>query len=161
MEKKSSVIMAVDPGFSGGVAWIDCNGQKHVQNMPDTPRGILDLFRQVFEPVPFPDCIDNVCYLEDVGHGIGGQSSSATAKFARHNGHLEMALMALDVKIVKIIPSKWEKTMGIGKSSDCTSKAEWKRRLKQKAEELYPMFKVTLKNADALLILNYAINQEK
>lgn len=158
---KSSVIMGVDPGAAGAVAWIDSDGKKHVENMPDTARGILDLFRQIFEDVPFPDCVDNVCYLEDVGKGLPGQSSSATAVFARHNGHLEMALMALDVKIVKVLPQKWQKTMGIGKSTDCATKQEWKRKLKAKAEEMYPMFKVTLKNADALLILDYGINQEK
>lgn len=152
------VIIAIDPGASGAIAWRDAeDGSKHVVNMPDTPKGILEQLRQIEDDNNLLEC---VCYLEDVGHGIPNQSSSATAKFARHNGHLEMALMAEGIKTIKVTPQKWEKIFGLGKSTD-HDKAEWKRRLKQKAEELYPDKKVTLKNADALLILDYAFNQVK
>lgn len=160
MEK---VIIAIDPGASGAIAWRDGKGVRHVTNMPDTPRGILEQIRGIEDEVDDDGIIrplsDYECYLEDVGKGMPGQSSSATASFARHNGHLEMALIAEGIRIIKVLPQKWEKTLGIGKSSDCPTKADWKRKLKQKAEELYPQFKVTLKNADALLILEYGCSR--
>lgn len=160
------IIIGIDPGAnSGAIAWRDGNGTSHVRNMPETPRGIVDLIREIEDEVDDNGIIrpstDFVCYLEDVGKGVPGQSSSATAKFARHNGHLEMALICEGIKIEKVLPQKWMSGLGIGKSKDCASKTEWKNRLKQKAEELYPQFKVTLKNSDALLILHHAIKNEK
>lgn len=143
----SKAIMAIDPGQKGAIAWVDANEVCYVENMPDTPYGILDRIRSIRDT-----CGIEVCYLEDVGYGMPGQSSSATAKFARHNGHLEMALMSVGVKIVRLTPQKWEKRLGFG-SSKGMSKLEWKRKLKQRSQELFPQFKVTLNNSDALLLL--------
>lgn len=104
----------------------------------------------------------SVCVLEDVGQGMPGQSSSATAKFARHNGHLEMALLALGIKTIKTRPQKWEKTYSLGTSGK-HEKTEWKRMLKEKAQQLFPQLgkKVTLKTCDALLIAEYCRNLNK
>ena len=158
------IIISCDPGAHGAMAWRDGNGTRHVRKMPDTPRGILELIREIEDEVDEQGVIlpstSFVCYLEDVGHGISGQSSSATANFARHNGHLEMALIAEDIRIEKVLPQRWMKTLGIGRSTDCASKREWKNKLKRKAEELYPQFKVTLDTCDALLILDYACRHE-
>lgn len=161
---RRKIVIGCDPGLSGALAWRDGAGTRHVVNMPDTPKGIIDQIRAIEDEVDDDGVIrpatDFVCYLEDVGYGVPGQSSSATATFARHNGHLEMALVAEGIRIEKVTPRKWENTLGIGKSTACSSRNEWKRKLKQKAEELYPQFKVTLKNADALLILNYGCSME-
>ncbi len=148
-------IIGIDPGDKGGIAVLD---QAHkvieVVKMPETPMDILCFLRK-YEPS------DTVVYLEDVGRGMPGQSSSSTAKFARHNGHLEMATMALGFSTVKATPQKWEKMYQLGKSSDY-EKAEWKRRLKAKAQELFPTLgkKITLLTCDALLIALYGLRQE-
>ncbi len=148
MEK--TYYIGIDPGMSGGIAVLDEAGNiADVRNMPDTPADILEYLRP-YQAFP---C---VCVLEDVGQGMPGQSSSATAKFARHNGHLEMALLALGIKTIKARPQKWEKTYALGKSSSF-EKAEWKRKLKERAQQLFPQLgkKVTLKTCDALLIAEY------
>lgn len=125
-----------------------------VMNMPETPMDILYALRKYASE-------DTVAYLEDVGHGRPGQSSSATARFARHCGHLEMALLALQVSTVKVTPQKWQKIYQLGKSSDY-EQSEWKRRLKAKAQELFPNLgkKVTLLTCDALLIALYGVRNE-
>lgn len=147
-------IIGIDPGAHGAIAVLQPDGTLFkVIAMPDTPRDLYDTLKSLLSPH------DAVCYLEDVGQGIPGQSSSATAKFARHNGHLEMALIALGVRFVKVRPQRWERTFSLGRSGDF-AKAEWKRRLKQKAQELFPSIKVTLGNADALLIAEYGRKQE-
>lgn len=136
--------------MNGGIAVLGEDGEAvDVRNMPDTPADILEYLGH-YQAFP---C---VCVLEDVGQGMPGQSSSATAKFARHNGHLEMALLALGIKTVKARPQKWEKTYALGKSSSY-EKAEWKRKLKECAQQLFPKLgkKVTLKTCDALLIAEY------
>lgn len=148
-------IIGIDPGDKGGIAVLDVKGNVvEVISMPETPMDILNFLRQY-------DPDDTFVYLEDVGKGIPGQSSKATATFARHNGHLEMATMALDLKTYKITPQKWQKMYQLGKSSDF-EKAEWKRRLKGKAQELFPALgkKITLLTCDALLIAEYGRKQE-
>ena len=157
----NKVIISVDPGASGSWAWQSLNGVVHVMNNGDTPRDILEQVRQMKDErdedgsILTPDRF--VCYMEDVGRGMPGQSSSATATFARHCGHLEMALMAEDIAIIKVLPTKWQKKLGIGKSTDYASKPAWKNAIKAKEQERHPTIKVTLKNADALGILDYAL----
>lgn len=157
-------VIGIDPGFSGGIAYINSAGIIDCCHMPDTPKDIFDKLKEIISEDSEGNRLeikeDVVCYLEDVGGGRPGQAVGAMTKFARHNGHLEMALLALGVRIVKVVPQKWQKTLGIG-SSSAYDKSEWKRRLKAKAQELYPDKKVTLVNADALLILNYALEKER
>ena len=148
-------VIGIDPGDKGGIAVLD-NAHKVIEviKMPDTPLDILEFLRK-YNPE------ETTAYLENVGHGIPGQSSSATANFARHNGHLEMALMALGFTTEKVTPQKWQKMYQLGKSSDY-EKAEWKRRLKAKAQELFPTLgkKLNLLTCDALLIALYGVRQE-
>ena len=143
-------IIAIDPGEKGGIAVIDEDGVK-ANNMPETYPDIFNFLSELNHPY-----YDVTAILEDVGHGLPGQSSSATAKFARHCGHLEMALYALGVKTVKVTPQKWQKYYSntLGKSTGL-SKNEWKNKLKGLAQQMFPHLKVTLNTADALLIANY------
>lgn len=149
MEKK--YIIGIDPGAHGGIAVYDIENADilTVERMPETPMDILSRLRLLAAETAF-------CVLEDVGQGMPGQSSRATATFARHNGHLEMALLALGIKTVKVRPQKWERTYSLGKSTDC-GKQEWKRKLKAKAQELFPKLgkKVTLVTCDAILLAYY------
>ena len=120
--------------------------------MPDTPQDILECLRKYSSSTLFSN--DGVCYLEKVGTGMPGQSSKATATFARHCGHLEMALLALGIKTNDVTPNKWEKSYQLGKSS-AVSKTEWKNKLKAKAQQLFPKERVTLAICDALLLAEY------
>lgn len=148
--------IGIDPGQQGGIAVLDDRGNVvDVTKMPQTPFDILSYLKQY----------DKACttvYLEDVGHGMPGQSSKATAKFARHNGHLEMALLSCELRTIKCTPQKWMKTYQMGKSKDYT-KAGWKRKLKEKCQQLFPTLgkQITLSTCDALLIAFYGYQQER
>ena len=84
-------IIGIDPGLKGGIAVLEARGDVvEVVTMPQTPLDILAFLRAY-------NAEQCVAYLEDVGHGMPGQSSKATATFARHCGHLEMALLALGI----------------------------------------------------------------
>ena len=149
------VYIGIDPGISGGIAILDDDGSViECVNMPDTPMEIFQFL------MGYKD--GSVCVLEDVGQGMPGQSSSSTARFARHNGHLEMALLALGIRTIKARPQKWEKTYSLGTSKK-HEKSEWKRMLKAKAQALFPQLgkKVTLKTCDALLIAEYCRRTNK
>lgn len=145
----SRTIIGIDPGSAGGVAVLK-DSKVETYNMPETFPDIYNLLLEL------KDGDNTLAILEDVGHGMPGQSSKATAVFARHNGHLEMALYALGIRTVKVTPQKWQKhySNSLGKSKDC-EKREWKNKLKGLAQQMFPSVKVTLKNADAILIACY------
>jgi hypothetical protein len=147
-------IIGIDPGANGGIAVLDIDGNViDVRKMPDTPQDILECLRKYSSSTLFSN--DGVCYLEKVGTGMPGQSSKATATFARHCGHLEMALLALGIKTNDVTPNKWEKSYQLGKSTDAISKTVWKNKLKAKAQQLFPKERVTLAICDALLLAEY------
>ena len=126
--------------------------------MPDTVQDIYELLREIAE-LSRQEGIRVVCYMESVGYGRSGQSLKATATFARHCGHLDMALLALGIPTFTVTPQKWEKHYQLGSSSGY-SKTQWKNRLKAKAQQMFPNQKVTLAVADALLIAEYGRKQE-
>lgn len=148
----NKIIIGIDPGASGGIAVLE---DSHIEthNMPDTFPDIYNLFADITGTHPGKDFL---AVLEDVGHGMPGQSSKATAMFARHNGHIEMALYSLGIRAFKVTPQKWQKhySNSLGKSSGY-EKREWKNKLKGLAQQMFPSEKVTLKNADAILLAYY------
>ena len=143
-------VMAIDPGLKGGIAVLE--GDKlYTFPMPQTYPDIFEVLKGLQEDFGITKCV-----LEKVGSGLPGQSSKATATFARHNGHLEMALYALGIQTEEVTPQKWQKFYSnqIGSSKGLT-KTEWKNKLKGLAQRLYPREKVTLNTADAILLAHY------
>lgn len=155
----NKVVVGIDPGEKGGIAVLDDVGNVvDVTKMPGTPQDIFMYLNSVYEKAETEGC-PIVCYMEQVGHGMPGQSSKATATFARHCGHLDMALLALGIPTNTITPNKWEKSYQLGKNSDY-SKTEWKNRLKAKAQQMFPKVKMTLAICDALLLAEFGRKQE-
>lgn len=153
-------IIGIDPGTNGGIAVLDIEGNVvSVTKMPDTMQDILEYLRKYSGSEQLFMRADAVCYLEKVGMGMPNQSSKATATFARHCGHLEMALLALGIKTIECTPQKWIKSYQLGNSKEY-SKTEWKNKLKSLAQQLFPREKVTLAIADALLLAEYGRKQE-
>ncbi len=147
------IIIGIDPGALGGIAVL--GDSVEVYNMPET---YPDIFNFLFDLQLRFGSANLLAVMEDVGHGMPGQSSKATATFARHNGHLEMALYALGIRTVKVTPQKWQKSYSNSLGKTTKDKREWKNRLKALAQQMYPSVAVTLKNADAILIANYGKN---
>jgi hypothetical protein len=144
-------IIAIDPGGSGGIAWQE---EDYVisAKMPETEGDILFFFQR-FKPTAY------TVFMEEVSGYIGRpQPGSAMFKFGRHTGFVIGVLMALGFRLEMVRPQKWQKNLGLGTSATCASKADWKRKLKAEAQRKFPGVGVTLYNADALLILDYAAN---
>ena len=72
--------------------------------------------------------------------------------FGRNFGFLLGTLAGLYIRTELITPQKWQKALGLGTSKGMKP-TEWKNKLKAEAPRLFPDIKVTLKTADALLIL--------
>jgi len=150
--------IAIDPGASGGIAWRDNDGIVFTAPMPDTPGGVLSTLRNILANTPAPATVA----LEKVGGYTGGtgQPGSAMFKFGQGYGFLQGVLMALNARIELVTPQAWQRALGLGTRDKTQSKADWKRKLRSEAERLFPGANVTLKTADALLILEYATRAE-
>jgi hypothetical protein len=140
-------LLAIDPGASGAIASRTVGGAIITENMPDTLGDLYD-FLQSFK-VGQPN---TVCICEKVGFHVQGNNAVASCKFARHNGHLEMALYALSIPTVYVAPAKW---MGVVCGSLPKDKALRKRAIKAQMQLKFPSLSVTLKNADALGLMVY------
>jgi hypothetical protein len=153
-------MIAIDPGASGGIAFKfgDVAG---AFPMPDTDREIADVFIPNMFGTRFPIGMGEtqrprVAYLEDLIKFTGrNMPSSSMAVYAGNFGFIKGVLTALGYRIVLVHPKTWQKALSLGSAAGLT-KTQWKNKLKQRAEELFPQIKVTLKTADALLILEAA-----
>ena len=82
-------------------------------------------------------------------------SVPAAVKFARHCGHIEAALYALGMPTEQVAPTVWQKHLGALPKD----KRERKRAIKEVMARRYPGLDVTLKTADALGILTWAVDK--
>lgn len=147
------VVLAIDPGASGGMAWTD--GGVHCRKMPDTEGDIISTLKEI-RPT--------LIVIEEVGGFVkgkpgGGQPGSAMFKFGRNFGFLLGASQMMGCEVRLIRPQVWTKAVGAGTKSGCATTTIWKNKLKAIAQRIYPSLKVTLAVSDALLILEYGLNQ--
>lgn len=153
------MIIAIDPGASGGIAISTKTGAVKSFPMPDGDTEVLDLLKAI--PEKYRENFDEkvIVTMEQVGGyvGGGGQPGSAMFKFGYGNGVIVGACLALGYSLDMVRPQKWQKELSLGTRDKAMTKPEWKRKLKEVAQKLYPEIKVTLGTADALLILTYAL----
>ncbi len=137
--------IGVDPGANGGLVAI--SDEITATKMPATERDIWDWFSE-------RNNRPSVAVIEKV-HSMPKQGVSSTFKFGMNYGFLRACLIAANIPFEEITPQKWQKGLGIVPASKTESKTQWKNRLKQHAQQLFPQIKVTLATADALLIATY------
>jgi len=145
-------ILAIDPGMSGGLAHYD-NNRVTLEPMPTTDRDIRDVLVNLL-------CQSDVCYIEKVGGYIGGKGApgSAMFQFGRNVGFLHGLIAASKTRVIEVPPQRWQKTIGAGTSK--THGKGWKGHLKGLAQQRQPSLHITLKTADAVLILEHALIAE-
>jgi len=144
--------IAIDPGVGGGIAYTDTDGSVHALPMPAT---LHDLERQLWilckEEAPEITTV----FLEELPKFAGKMSGSSMATMFRNYGRIEGLLAAYGARIEYLPPKKWQTALGLGDKK--THGPRWKAHLKGRAQALYPQLTVTLKTADALLILEAGI----
>jgi len=148
----TKTLLAIDPGVNGGIAWMAPAGGVNTAKMPDTDWGV------VMALVDISKAANGQCklYLEEpplfAGRNIPG---SAIGKLMWNAGICYGAAVALGWEIHRVRPAIWMKAHPVGtKKSTGLSGTAWKNKLKSRAAELNPDLKVTLWNADAILILD-------
>lgn len=142
------MILAVDPGLSGGLAWTE-SGTISLAAMPDTEADVVNTLRRLA-----PARV----VVEDIPWMVGGPrvNPASLSKLHRNCGVIHGALLALRVPTVTVRPSVWQARFGIAEKKYALRK----RRLKAEAQRRYPALaeQITLDTADALLILDWALD---
>ena len=145
-------ILAIDPGMSGGLAHYD-NNRVTLEPMPTTDGDIREVMINYLSQ-------SDVVYIEKVGGYIGGKGApgSAMFNFGRNVGFLHGLIASMLTRVVEVTPQRWQKTLGAGTSK--THGTRWKGHLKGLAQQRHPSLHITLKTADAVLILEHAMISE-
>lgn len=140
-------LIAIDPGVGGGIAYIDTDGSVHALPMPETLHDLGKLLRVL------SSCDSELvtAFIEELPKFAGKMSGSAMATMFRNYGRLEGLLAAYGARIEYLPPRKWQQALGLG--TKAAHGPRWKAHLKGRAQALFPNLTVTLKTADALLIL--------
>lgn len=151
----STLLLAIDPGASGAIA-VKWPGKPILAYpMPDDA-DLVDMLG-AYANTAIIEQLNIVAYLEEVGGYIGKpQPGSSMFRFGSGYGFIRGVLAANRIKTVLVRPQVWQKGVSGVQS---TKGPERKRALKEAAARLYPNIKVTLTNADALLIADYAAKQ--
>jgi hypothetical protein len=144
-------IIAIDPGANGGIAWVE-DFTIHAAPMPDGMTEQADTIREIWVNGKIKKAV-----IEKTGSYVPGNSGPAAATFARHCGHIEAILYMLSLPTIQVAPQIWQKSLG----SLPKDKKERKNAIKEQMARRYPYLKVTLKTADALGILTYALAYSK
>jgi hypothetical protein len=163
-------LISIDPGAGGGMAI------RFPDDVPITTFGfetltegdIIDRMRSV-KAASKGECI---AILEDIQR-FSPQPAAMMSVYAESFGVIKGALMTLGYRVVKVRSQTWQKALSLvpvkhpkmkggepvmknGKPVMEKKAAEWKRTLKARAQELFPDVEVTLQNADALLLIEWA-----
>jgi hypothetical protein len=145
------LLISVDPGSNGAICELWPDGKIDAFPIPDDA-DLRDYFKAVIQHnTP-------ICYLEQVSGYIGKpQPGSTMFVFGDGYGYIRGLLAANHIKTVLVRPQKWQ--AGIPGMTSLKG-PDRKRALKEHAARLYPQVKVTLGNADALLIAAYGQKME-
>lgn len=143
---KTFTFIGIDPGFNGSIVAISDTETKYIALSKATEREIALFIKNIQG--------DKFAGIELV-HSFPKQGVVSTFKFGRSYGLLRGILIATDTPFIEVSPVKWQKAFNIVKSD---TRAEHKRQLKQKAQQLFPNINITNEIADGFLIAYYLKN---
>ena len=83
------------------------------------------------------------------------QPGSHMFTFGDNYGFIRGALQTLGFRVELVRPQSWQRALGLGTGSGLEPR-DLEEQTQSKVQQLYPSCKVTLKTADALLLLEYA-----
>ncbi len=140
--------LGIDPGKTGGVAYVDDAGKYDAWQIPATERDTLDLFDELTlgEPGILRAVIEKVASRP-------GQGVASMFTFGQNYGMLRAFLVASFIPFEAVPPGTWQKEFALIDPS--ATKTNKKNKHKARAQELFPGIKITHAIADALLIAEY------
>ena len=147
MPEYPPLICGVDPGSTGGIAFLSLNLVKpfvEAYKIPETSADVRDLLQEYRVPV-FRAYIERVRSSPQMG-------VTSAFTFGRNYERMLTALTMLCIPVEEVLPAKWQRNLG------CLTHGN-KNVSKARAQQLFPTMKVTHSIADALLIAEYGRRQ--
>lgn len=142
--------VGIDPGVNGGIVSISPSGEITCVKMPSNYK---DLWKVIngFSLQPTIACLEMV-----TGYITGSEAeTSQMFTFGVNYGSLLAFLTLADITFDQVHPVTWQSSFGLKRAKENCDRIDWKRRLKAEAQRLFPSVKVTLWNADSLLLAEY------
>lgn len=156
MENKIKIdcILGIDPGAQGGIAVYIPGQHAKTVKMPKDVRDLRDFFQyyaENYRPMAF---LEKLSVRPDDVKDNPGKIYRIQQMLANFE-HLKVLLESAGIPYVLVHPISWQTKLKLRIKGQHEEKAERKRRYKEVAEKNYPEVKVTLWNADALLIMHF------
>jgi len=162
-----TIFLGIDPGLTGGLAWIDHTGRCGCEDLPTKPlpggglitkridgRALADLLLRV---IPAGEAVHVT--LEQVG-AMGGKNNAMQIQ-ASLTGSLQSIQVVLDILRLTphmVSPQTWKKRFGLGRLPE-EKPSTYKARHVALARKLYPQAPLPLakdhNKAEALLLAHY------
>ena len=153
------ISIGVDPGSSSGAIAIIRDGNLQIHGMSrQTEQQIDRIFWEVLLDKGIQTQI--FCVIEKVS-SMPGQGSSSGFKFGMNYGFLRGCIVSNRIPFRDMIPRVWQKEFSMSKKKNEVEK-EWKTRLLNVAQNLYPNVEIPLYAGDSVLLSHIArliINQ--
>ena len=143
--------LGIDPGpISGSLAWI--NSQATVcytkRFMDITEKELSNQIEEIH--AMSKNC---VCVIEKVW-AFPKQGVTSAFGFGDNYGLIRGLMIAHNIPFKLVTPRTWQQFYGMKKKPKET-KTQWKKRLKGRAQELFPTADICTETADAILIAAY------
>ena len=138
------IYIGIDPGKSGGIAFIDDENNLQCFRFNQDLNALISDIKIIRK-------IDKCVAKLELVHSFPNQGVKSTFSFGENYGFWHGIFSALDIKYTKVTPKKWMSYYGVLPKV----KKDRKNKLKEMAQEEYPDTKVTLYVADAILIAKY------
>lgn len=159
---KINCVIGIDPGANGGIAIYipgQYRGLYEAKKMPKDVADFRDLmkyFAENYSPIVFLEKLsvrpDDV--TEQDGKANLGKLYRIQKMMANYE-QLKAILEAVGIPYVMVHPASWQTKLKLRIKGEHLEKDERKHRYQKIAAEWYPGIKVTLWNADALLIMHF------
>lgn len=165
--KSRPIYVGIDPGKSDGVivyAWaeltmnsdLSMESDYHVNYEHLDGKDAKTLYRQLFRIANMTKA-RKYAVMEKAGMHRAKNSASSSAAGARHNGQLEMALVALGFTYTIVQPRKWMDTLGKGRPTDRPIRKTWIHNMMM---DRHPDFKIHKYAGDAVAIFDYMLAEK-
>lgn len=153
MEAKKYIAIGIDPGSSTGAISIIVDGELTIYSIAkNTEQDISDILREAKMNLGFG--VPILCAIEKVG-SMPGQGVSSSFKFGMNYGFLRGCLVSHRINFQEYHPKKWQKYYSVSKHPN-EIKTDWKRRLTEIAQNLFPNNKIPIYSGDSVLLANFA-----
>ena len=161
MENKIKIncVIGVDPGAAGGLSVFIPGQNVKAVKMPKDVTELRDFFAyyaENYRPIVF---LEKLSVRPDDVATEGGKANMGKLyriqKLMANYEHLKAIIETTGLPYIMVHPMTWQTKLKLRERGKHEEKADRKRRYQEHAGQLYPGIKVTLWNADALLIMHF------